>query len=125
MPGSQTAALCAALRRSLKQRGIRHADAAQHCGVGVASIKRWLAGRGLTLHRLEQLAALAGLTLADLAETTAAPQPDLAKALTLAQEKRSPMMICWHSSLSSRWAASRGRISSVISACHQQRSQPR
>ncbi len=87
MPDSQTAALCAALRRTLKQRGIRHADAAQHCGVGVASIKRWLAGRGLTLNRLEQLAALAGLTLADLTEITAAPPPGLAKVLTLAQEK--------------------------------------
>jgi hypothetical protein len=87
MPHSQTAALCTALRRALKQRGIRHADAATHCGVGVASIKRWLGGRGLALDRLEQLAGLAGLSLADLAEAAAAPPPELAEALTLAQEK--------------------------------------
>jgi len=87
MPTSQTDALCTALRRALKQHGIRQVDAAQHCGVGVASIKRWLAGRGLTLDRLEQLAGLAGLTLADLAEAAAASPPELALALTLAQEK--------------------------------------
>lgn len=60
---------------------------AQEFGIGEATVKRWLAGKGLTLTRLEDMASLAGLTLADLARDSEAPEPGLARELTLAQER--------------------------------------
>lgn len=86
-PTSQSTVLLDALRRALRRRGLRIADVAQHCGVGEASIKRWLRGRGLTIDRLEQLAALAGLTIAELAQAADAPPEHMSRELTLAQEK--------------------------------------
>lgn len=86
-PASQSAALLDALRRALRRRGLRITDVAAHCGVGDASIKRWLRGEGLTLARLAQLAALAGLTLAELALAAEAPADHMSRELTLAQEK--------------------------------------
>jgi transcriptional regulator with XRE-family HTH domain len=84
---SQSAALLDALRRALRRRALRIGDVAQHFGVGEASIKRWLKGDGLTLARLEALAALAGMTLAELAQAAEAPADHMRRELTLAQEK--------------------------------------
>lgn len=50
-------------------------------------MKRWLAGRGLTLDRLDRLAELAGTDIAELARLAEAPDDGLAQELTLAQEK--------------------------------------
>lgn len=86
-PPSQSAVLLDTLRRTLRRRGLRIADVAQHCGVGEASIKRWLKGQGLDLARLETLAGLAGMTLAELAHAAEAPPDDMSPELTLAQEK--------------------------------------
>ena len=44
-------------------------------------------GRGITLDRLDALAALCGLTLAELARAAEAPPAGLAEELTLAQER--------------------------------------
>ena len=55
--------------------------------VSEATAKRWLAGKGLTLDRLDRLAALAGLTIVDLARETDNAPPGLARELTLAQER--------------------------------------
>lgn len=60
---------------------------AAELGVGEATIKRWLAGKGLTLDRLESLAGLVGLTMGDLARESEEASGDLAHELTLAQEK--------------------------------------
>ena len=87
MANPQSAALLTTLRTALRRNGLRIADVAQHCAVGEASIKRWLNGNGLTLGRLEQLAALAGLTLAELAQTADEPPDYMSRELTLAQEK--------------------------------------
>ena len=87
MPASQSTALLTTLRAALRRQGLRIADVAQHCGVGDASIKRWLNGNGLTIDRLEQLAALAGLTLAELAHAAETPPDHMSRELTLAQEK--------------------------------------
>lgn len=56
-------------------------------GVGEATVKRWLAGRGVTLDRLDRLAELAGTDIAELARLAEAPDDSLAQELTLAQEK--------------------------------------
>jgi hypothetical protein len=55
--------------------------------VGEATIKRWLAGRGLTLDRFDRLATLAGSSFAELVRLSERPAPGLAQELTLAQEK--------------------------------------
>ncbi len=83
----ESAAMLAALRRALRAAGWTANRLAGHFGSSEASAKRWLAGRGLTLARFEALAALAGLTLGELAETSAHPPRDLAQELTLAQEQ--------------------------------------
>jgi len=82
-----SAALLAELRRCLRQQGWTARRLAAHLGIGEATAKRWLAGRGLTLERLEQLAELCDLTLADLARAAEHPQSALAQELTLAQER--------------------------------------
>lgn len=80
-------ALLAVLRRHLRAEGWRARRIAGALAVSEPTIKRWLAGRGLTLDRLEALAGLCALSLADLVRESEAPPPHLANELTLAQEK--------------------------------------
>ena len=84
---AQSTAMLTALRRALKGAGWTARRLAERLETSDASVKRWLAGRGLTLSRLEQLADLAGLELADLTTAAVRPQRDLAQELTLAQEQ--------------------------------------
>ena len=84
---STSAGMLAVLRRHLRQKGWTSGRLARDLAIGEATAKRWLVGKGLTLDRLERLAGLAGLTIADLArEAEDAPQ-GLARELTLAQER--------------------------------------
>jgi transcriptional regulator with XRE-family HTH domain len=80
-------AMLAELRRVLRQAGWTARAIAADQRIGEATAKRWLAGRGLTLDRLERLAALAGLSLAELARAAEQPVSGLAQELTLAQER--------------------------------------
>src|SRR5688572_7576969 len=82
----ESAAMLAALRRALRAGGWTARRLAARFGASEASVKRWLAGRGLTVVRFEALAALADLSLAELAETARRPPRELAQELTLAQE---------------------------------------
>lgn len=82
-----SAALLAALRQHLRQQGWTARRIAQHFGIGEATAKRWLAGKGLTLDKLDAMAKLCELTLADLAREVDRSPTGLASALTLAQEK--------------------------------------
>lgn len=84
---SSTPALLAALRRHLRREGWSARRLADSFQIGEATAKRWLAGKGLTLDKLESLAALCGMTLADLARETERPPEGLAQELTLAQER--------------------------------------
>lgn len=83
----ESAAMLAALRRTLRAGGWTARRLAEHFAASEASAKRWLAGRGLTLARFEALSALAGMTVAELAEASAQPRRELAQELTLAQEQ--------------------------------------
>lgn len=76
-----------ALRQHLRQEGWTARRLAGHFRIGEATAKRWLAGRGLTLPRLEALAALCDMSLGELARETERPHANLASELTLAQEK--------------------------------------
>jgi transcriptional regulator with XRE-family HTH domain len=79
-------ALLAALRRALSGAGWTQAQVAAELGVGTATVKRWLHGRGLSFHMLGTLCAMADTTVAELAEASrmTAQQQD---KLTLAQEE--------------------------------------
>ena len=83
----ESAAMLAALRRALRAGGWTARRLAERFGASEASVKRWLAGRGLTLARFEELAALAELSLAELADAARRPPRELAQELTLAQEQ--------------------------------------
>lgn len=83
----QTVAMLAALRRSLKRNALTLASIAERMDASEATIKRWLAGKGLTLDRFEQLAGLAGLSLAELAQDSATRPEHLSDELTFAQER--------------------------------------
>lgn len=80
-------ALLKALRQHLRQQGWTARRIAGEFTIGEATAKRWLAGRGLTLDRLDALAGLCGLTLAELAREAERPPAGLAQELTLAQER--------------------------------------
>ncbi len=82
-----SAALIATLRQQLRLQGWTARRIAGHFAIGEATAKRWLAGKGLALDKLDALAGLCGLTLAELARETERPMPGLAQELTLAQEK--------------------------------------
>lgn len=66
--GIESAAMLAALRRTLRRVGWTQAALAAELSVGTATIKRWLRGRGLTLHMLGRLCQLAECTIAELAQ---------------------------------------------------------
>nr|WP_319235900.1 helix-turn-helix transcriptional regulator [Sphingomonas sp.] len=82
----ESEAMLAALRRALRAAGWTQARLAETLGVGSATVKRWLHGRGLTLRTLERIAAIAGLSLAELIEGRR-PGDAEAEQLTLAQEE--------------------------------------
>ncbi len=84
--GNSTA-LLAALRLHLRRNGWTARRLAGELGVGEATAKRWLAGKGLTLDKLDVLAGLCGVTLAELAREAEGPSSGLAQELTLAQER--------------------------------------
>lgn len=84
---SESARLLAALRRHLKSQGLTARQIAGELGIGEATAKRWLTGKGVTLDGLERLAGLGGITLAELARESDRPTDGLAHELTLAQEK--------------------------------------
>jgi len=75
------------LRRHLRKQGWTILRLSRELEVGEATVKRWLAGKGLTIDRLEALARLCGLVLGDLAREAEEAPGELVHELTLAQEK--------------------------------------
>ena len=83
----QLPALLSQLKSDLKAAGHGIRSIAQALDVGETSVKRWLAGDGLSADRLEDLCLLAGTSLSELAERACRPPADLSEQLTLAQEQ--------------------------------------
>ena len=84
---SNAAAMLAVLRVHLRKEGWTILRLSRELAVGEATVKRWLAGKGLTVDRLEAMARLCGLVLGDLAREAEDAPAELAHELTLAQEK--------------------------------------
>lgn len=78
--------MLAVLRRHLRKDGWTILRLSHELGVGEATVKRWLAGKGLTIDRLERLAGMCGMVLGDLAREAEEQSCELASELTLAQE---------------------------------------
>ena len=83
----QLPALMRALKASLKKQGIRQADIADRLHVGVATVRRWLSGQGLTMDRFEELCSLANITFAELTEEIASAAPGRQTRFTPSQER--------------------------------------
>ncbi len=77
----------ATLRRLLRANGFTIRMIAERLEVSDATVKRWFQGQGLATDRLEDLCALAGIRLNELAELAGGPPRELARELTLAQEQ--------------------------------------
>lgn len=56
------------LKELLRARQLRYADVAELLGVSEKSVKRYMAGRGVSLPVLERLCAVVGISLAELSE---------------------------------------------------------
>lgn len=82
-----SAKMLARLRRQLRAEGWTIALLASELEVAASTVKRWMGGKALTLDRLEQMAALVDLSLADLVRDFELNPVRLARELTLAQER--------------------------------------
>ncbi|HWA36302.1 MAG TPA: helix-turn-helix transcriptional regulator [Burkholderiales bacterium] len=83
---AQTEALVAALKDVLKARGMTYARVAKGLGLSEASVKRVFASRSFTLQRLDEVCALLGIDITDLAAMVRA-EAETPVRLSLAQEK--------------------------------------
>lgn len=84
---SSASAMLSVLKRKLRSEGWTMLRLSRELEVGEATVKRWLAGKGLTIDRLERLAGLCGMVLGDLAREAEEAPGVLAHELTLAQER--------------------------------------
>ncbi len=84
---SVSTAMVGLLRRELRHGGWTARRLAEEFRISEATAKRWLAGKGLTLDKIERLAGLCGLGIAELAREAEHAQPGLTRELTLAQER--------------------------------------
>lgn len=84
---SDQALLLTELKRLLRARNIRYRDLAAQLEVSETTIKRNLAGRGLSLAMLEAICKIAGISLIDLAELAARRSDAKARQLTPEQEQ--------------------------------------
>ena len=84
---SQMPLLVSSLKRMLRMRGIGYREIAHTLGVSEPTIKRWFAGKALTVERLERLCACADVSLIELVEFATRDADARLRQLTLAQEQ--------------------------------------
>ncbi len=83
---SQTPLLIATLKKTLKANGITYKLLSEKLGLSESSVKRIFAEESLSLQRLEQICALAGLDISDLVAMMNRDRPRISE-LTEEQEK--------------------------------------
>lgn len=111
--------ILAALKAELKARGLRQRDVAEKLGVGLATVKRWLAGDGLSTSHLEDLCELAGVDLLDLIAAAAQPASALIDRFTPHQEQtlaQNPQLFFSFFSLLNGWSTADCQAELEISA---------
>lgn len=79
--------LVASLKRLLRARGIAYREIAQTLAVSEPTLKRWFAGKGITVERLEDLCAFADVSLIELIEFTARDADARLRQLSIEQEQ--------------------------------------
>lgn len=79
--------LVAALKRLLRAKGLGQRHVAEMLGVSEPTIRRWLAGQGLTLERLEDLCAMVDVNVFELIEFAGQEADARLRQLTLEQER--------------------------------------
>jgi transcriptional regulator with XRE-family HTH domain len=82
----QVARLVEALKFQFRSRGLRYADVASSLGLSHTTLKRRLAGSGLTIPFLESLCELLEISVAELFELANAKTDTKVRRLTLEQE---------------------------------------
>ncbi|RJF92563.1 helix-turn-helix domain-containing protein [Noviherbaspirillum saxi] len=75
------------LRRLLRARGIGYRDIARTLAVSEPTIKRWFAGKGITVERLEDLCAFVDVSLIELIEFAAHDADARLRQLSIEQEQ--------------------------------------
>ncbi|MGH8808819.1 MAG: helix-turn-helix domain-containing protein, partial [Noviherbaspirillum sp.] len=75
------------LKRLLRARGIGYREIAQTLAVSEPTIKRWFAGKGITVERLEDLCAFADVSLIELIEFAAHDADARLRQLSIEQEQ--------------------------------------
>lgn len=78
--------LLAQVKRELRSRGLTYSDVANVLGISEPSVKRVFANGRLTLDRLTHVAAMLGLSLAELIQAAEASRPKTSQ-LTIEQER--------------------------------------
>ena len=76
-PDAELTGLLACLKRAYRTAGLRYSDVAQRIGVSEMTVKRHMAGRGLSVQTLQRLCAAAEMTLTELAAMAGAGQGDV------------------------------------------------
>jgi transcriptional regulator with XRE-family HTH domain len=102
----QFSALIARLKLDLKARGLTQRVIADRLGVGLATVKRWLRGEGLTTARLGELCDLAGVELFDLVEAVGRASGNRIDRFSPSQERalgRDPRLFFIFFSLLNGW----------------------
>lgn len=84
---AQAEALVSALKNVLKARGITYAQLAKGLGLSEASVKRVFAAQSFTLERFDQICALLGIEITDLARMVA-HESTTPSQLSIDQEKK-------------------------------------
>ena len=83
---TQTSALIATLKRSLRAQGVTYAQVAEALELSEASVKRLFSEQQLSLSRLETICQLLGLEFIDLVQLMAQQQPKVSQ-LSVSQER--------------------------------------
>lgn len=74
------------LKQQFKQSGVKYAEIAERLDISEITVKRYLAGKGLTVSILEKLCRAAGLHLSDLTELLSRDEEIRPRQLSLDQE---------------------------------------
>lgn len=107
---NQTSHLVTALKKCLRAKGINYRDVAAELDISESSVKRIFAEETFTLKRLEEVCAIADVSIYDLAKMGRMHNEDEIKVLSLNQERAladDPMLFTCFYLLLNGWTAQR------------------